>query len=546
MNILKIYYKLVIFYLLSLLITGLLLDSYQAFPGIYNQHIDLYSTARLLHQNIFEYGLCLNILTAIVLYNLNVYNIDNQRSVYFFWLFQTGIMFKISGNLVAKIQYSVQFIFDWLAVTLIVLSIVIFVTEVWNYYKYNLEISDSLGSYKKNKIRKSLKTRYNRDKNFIINYYIIIPVIVFMTVFILKHAIVSGLIYATIGFRLPVLNTFFSNVIDISYHVYIYNYFIITLLSGIFYLSFLPDRNHIEKIKISLYATVMDKLILFIQAFAAFWRQKNIFGNKDRNNDTTLLMRVSDLDDDSKRHKNIDGTIQICKIQWVLVTFIYMMILFFNIQFYIYREYILLIEKISVLLVPLSYAISFICFKFVTKRFIEDSRFKGVMNFAFMFFTIFILAEIITCIPNFQNTFMFTDWIVSQRHLFLSGFFLPVLYVFLIKNHDKLSQEGNFKEVISTEEHNPNERFWTIFWWFFTLSLSISGWVIGAVETGLWNKMDGAGYLEYPGWIGMILILKPFRIVRFIFFSALIFFVLFLFLYKRIAMKRRTFQDSRF
>jgi hypothetical protein len=481
------------------LATGLLLDACLVFSGLPGHETNTYVFAKILHQNALFYGLFLNILPAFSIFHAYTHEIKSRQMVYFFWLYQAGVLTGILGNLVSM-NSNFSFInLNWISAMFIAFSFVIFILESRSFYRIHtvsLKINDDEKSVSRH------KKVYNPEKYFVWNYFIIIPLIVFLTIFILNQTISPGSMF----FFKIILQPYVTNILQITFNAYIYNYFIIIFLSGIFYLASLPDYFHIQG------------------------NEKVYLKNKD--------------------------ILKACKIQWLLQTLLFMVYLYFRLHYYVFRENIVFIEKISELFSPVSFLIAISGFRFIRKRFLLDDHFTGMMNLAFMFLKVYILAQLITCFPVFQYTFMFTDWIVAQRHLLLAGFFLPVFFIFIMNNHGILQKidvtkylaieapEKNYKNIPNEIKGNSKSvksyfhtRYWTLVWWLFTLSLMISGWVIGTLEAGLQNKTDLSDYLEYPGWISIIDILRPYRMGRLAFFIVFIILTPMVYIVKRRANK---------
>jgi len=439
----RIYFKILVFYGIVLAASGLLLESALWFPGIAGHGANVYVMARILHEPIFQYGIVLNVLPALVfILTSNNPTQKNQRQnrhgLIFFWFFQGVVVVEILANLLNNLLGG--------ALT-------------WYTRFLSLGFPIALGWFLLSRIYHNLVYKTNQNifpinldyaKTEVVSFFIETPLVVYGLFFLLIPVWQPGGSVGIFGMVSPAV----FNLVQVAWHIFSTEYFAIIFISGVFYLAMLQGR-----------------LLLPGQDF-----------------DNTVLARVR----------------RAWKLQWSLVALFFFISLYYQLKYFIIRENIPAFSGLWVFLLPLSYGLSLGVFRYVYKAIPVEERFGGLVDFAFLFLILLVMAQSIQAIFAFlngQNMFAFTEWMAGSRHLFAVGVVFPVLFLFWTT-----LQPGG----------RAVEKSWLIFWWIFTLALVLSSWVMGTLETGLWYKTDDHGFFQYPGWIAIVEILRPWHMARWV------------------------------
>ncbi len=99
-----------------------------------------------------------------------------------------------------------------------------------------------------------------------------------------------------------------------------------------------------------------------------------------------------------------------------------------------------------------------------------------------------------------------TDWIIGHVHagtLGWVGFMASAAFYYLVP---RLWNSNLYSEKLAN-----------IHFWLGTLGILlyvVSMWVSGITEGSMWRAVDGKGFLQYPNWVQITEVLKPFRLVR--------------------------------
>lgn len=493
MDIQKNYYRIISTYFALLFVSGLLAEASLIFPYISNPEINIYFVAKNMHNNIFHTGLFLNILPAFAVSYSRLHDLnDTSRKsiVVFFWLYEIIIFWGILGNMIGQIPVAGVINFEWYISYSIFFLFCFFMAVTWNFYS-----NDSL-------------------KKTIWNYFILIPLASFFIIFLFSHIFFHSNVISFSGFR----QTGIMNILQVTSNIYLYNYFFVILVSGILYLGLLPD-NYPDKNSTRLKARKVpaklsrEYVILNFKKISdyIFVRAKVFF--------YIIFKKSINQISETFQAENI-GIIKNLKNQWKLQTGLFVIFLFYKIQYFQDRENIAIAGKLINVIYPFSFFYIMLNLKLISKRFSVPDHIQNLLKISLMFLTVYIVAEVFLGFEFIIDLFGYTELVSGQRHLLISGFFLPVLYIFLSKNFKEFFMTSTKRQVVYRFKKNTILHIW----WILTLYFAVSSWGIGGIEAGLWNKLNAFGYLEYPGWREIIQVIKPYRISRFaLFMGALIF-----------------------
>jgi len=482
MNIQKIYFNLLIGYLILLGVSGIAMEISLVWPFVFGRGTNSYFILKTIHQNTFFYGLFLNLISGFV-FILNPFIRNNQtrnKSIeIFFWLFQIAVLSGISGNFFNLSGKFAYFNLNPVSLFLFLVSFILFFRISWHSFNQPKE------------------TSFDLIKKYIWNFFILIPVQVLFILFI-----ISRILPELVKYFPQKLNPYVVfNLLQLFLNSFIYDFFIIAILSGVIYLTLLGNPEYEYKL-----AGTIEKLDTkdgFFKKQIKKWYFKN------------------------------SGFINFFQLQWYYLLTLFVLNILFKFHYYETRSMVSFVTKMTFWFSPASCFIFLLCLFLFIRQNPPRPNIQGFLNVALMFLGVFCFSCMITAFPDIQNKFMFSDWMTSQRHLLLAGFFLPVLYFFLSENFPFFRKAGNTKSSITSFgkkqklgnmqniEKNPYPFVFSI-WWIFTLILIISGWIIGATEAGIWHKTNPNQYLEFPAWFSLMELLRPFRIARLVILASFI------------------------
>ena len=293
---------------------------------------------------------------------------------------------------------------------------------------------------------------YYQDHNFknhVWMYFIQIP----LTGFVFFLVIISAN---------KLFQTWSANILEIGFYYYVYSYLLMVITTGILLLSFIPDLGSFK---------------------------------------TGLFSEAEDSD-----YKNF---FRIVKLQWYAQTFFFSVFLFFQIKYFTSRDSQMLFDKMFTLVLYLSFIISSMTIYYAGQQFLRDKHQQSVINISLMFFSVFLVIELMLVFLSLNSIFEFTSLQTAQKHLLITGYILPAFYIFYqlqVAKSDIPNGKLNMKIII-------------VLWWVATLSLASLGWITGGMEAALWHKMNVFGFFEYPGWGSIVDKLRPFHLAGFVFFT---------------------------
>ncbi|MDH4200049.1 MAG: hypothetical protein OEV66_06680 [Spirochaetia bacterium] len=411
----KYYIRITLFYIFIMILSGILLDFARVYP-FFNANVpNLYPVLKLIHYNIFLYGLLLNILPGIFVFfaepETKIFFWGKNITAYCFWLYPISITLGILGNIFGYWQPTEYLEFEWLADIFIACLLALYFKSTLRFFRQNVL------------------------RQYVWIFYILIPLMVFSIFFVLLNfRRPTGLLSSS-----DLISPYAHNILSIAFHSFIVYYFIAIVGFGIAYLILIP--------------------ILEI--------------------DNDLLFSI--------------------KIQWKMQTIFFIILLYYQLKFHIYQ-----IEttglNIGIFLIFASLFIGIRNLNFL-KSILKNQNTR-LISLIVMFLQIYILGSMLSGLPTFRGLLSGTSWENGQRHLLVTGFFLPAFILFLQKMNSDLLHLNQILE----------------FWWAGVLVLVASAWVFGVIEAGFIGKMDEYGFLEYPAFSEISKILNPYYIIRSIVF----------------------------